>query len=154
MNVQCGTNTTAKTRQKIPLKHLFPDRFTEPTEKALYLHSNLFTRYYLEFSFQGMVFTMVFCISRRHLESTHHVVLTVFNYFLLSDIQMTDSIISGQVTHLFSSRSLSVWMCLMYHCYFNSRGRGIVYLVYIGLLANSEEVWRQTGHHNVACFKM
>lgn len=53
--------TNAKTRKKKNLfQHLIPDRFTEPTEKALYLHINLFTRYHLEFDFQGMVFTMVF----------------------------------------------------------------------------------------------
>lgn len=128
-----------KLEKKIPFQHLIPDRFTKPIEKTLYLHNYLFTRYHLEFSFQGTdLCYFVGLISRRHLEFTHHdVVLTVFNYLLLSDTQMTDT--SGQVTHLSSSRSLSIWMCSMYHCYFNSRGRGSVYLVYIGLMASSEK---------------
>lgn len=112
-------------------------------EKALYLHINYFTRYYFEISFYGTeLWYFLGLISSRHLEFTYHnVALTVFNYFTtVSAIQMTESTISRQMTHLSFSRSLSIWTDLMYHCCSNSSSRGGI--KYIGLLDNSGNVWR------------
>lgn len=95
------------------VKCLIPARFTELIEKALYLHINSFTRYYLEISFQGIeLWYFVGLISSRHLGFTYHnVVLTVFNYLLLSLIFRWQTASSQDKLHICPYQDLWAFGC-------------------------------------------